>query len=230
MLARPKPVVFDPYGRRRSRGRLPRWLVLLLLGMALGIVGVILVQQRYLPPRLSVAESNRLREAYDSADAERVRLKAELDAQSKKLDTTLGGQKTVAEQLAASQATVESLRADLASLVAALPPDPRGGAVEVRAARFSARGRQLGYDLVLTRDRGNGKPWSGVLQFTVAGEGAGGEERTVVLKPIPVTIAGHEVARGEAPMPEGFRPRQTTVQVLDRAGGASLGMRVLPVK
>ena len=57
MFGRSRPVVFNPYGRRRSRWRLPRWLVLLLLGAALGVAGVLLAQERYLPPRLSAAQS-----------------------------------------------------------------------------------------------------------------------------------------------------------------------------
>ena len=51
MFGRSRPVVFNPYGRRRSRWRLPRWLVLLLLGAALGVAAVLGVQERYLPLR-----------------------------------------------------------------------------------------------------------------------------------------------------------------------------------
>src|SRR5438270_716687 len=39
MFGRSKPIVFDPYGRRRRGLRVPRWLVLLLLGGALGAGG-----------------------------------------------------------------------------------------------------------------------------------------------------------------------------------------------
>jgi hypothetical protein len=38
------------------------------------------------------------------------------------------------------------------------------------------------------------------------------------------------VVRGSLALPDGFRPRQTTVQVLDRPGGKLLGMRVILVK
>ena len=46
MLGSSKPVVFDPYGGRRKRRGVPRWLVLLLLGIAAGAGGVIYVQER----------------------------------------------------------------------------------------------------------------------------------------------------------------------------------------
>ena len=38
-----------------------------------------------------------------------------------------------------------------------------------------------------------------------------------------------QVLRGKVALPEGLKPRQVTVQVLDRAGGRPLGMRVLLV-
>jgi hypothetical protein len=83
---------------------------------------------------------------------------------------------------------------------------------------------------VLTRERAAGKPMSGVLQFVVAGEAARGGETALTLKPVAVSIGSHEIVRGSLPLPEGFKPRQTTIQVLDRVAGKSLGMRVLPVK
>ena len=59
-----KPVVFDPYGsRRRSGGPLPRWLVILLAGAALGAGALHYVQQNHLPPRLTPAESQALLES-----------------------------------------------------------------------------------------------------------------------------------------------------------------------
>lgn len=138
--------------------------------------------------------------------------------------------KALDAELAGGRAVVERLQGDLAAVVAALPADPRGGSVEVRAARFSAQGGALGYEVVLTRERASGKPMAGVMQLLVTGESARGGSSTVSLKPVALTIGGHEVLRGSLPLPEGFKPLQTTIQVLDRAAGKVLGMRVLPVK
>ena len=145
-------------------------------------------------------------------------------------------QQLVGENAALSDAVVRSrshaerLREDLAAVLDALPPDPRGGSVEVRAAQFNVRDGALDYRVVLTRDGAAGKVLAGVLQFTVAGESARGVPAALALQPIALALGRHEVLRGSVPLPEGFKPRQTTVQVLDRAAGKALGMRVLKVR
>ncbi len=231
MFGRSKPVSFNRYGSRRSRWRLPPWLVLLLLGIVVGAVGVVVVQERYLPPRLSAEASGKLQTAFSQAEAERLRLKGELDQATKRLATTLNEKKSQADELAASRASTDQLRDDVRAVIAALPPDPRGGSVEVRAANFSAKGGQLAYDVVLTRERAAAKPIAGVMQLVVTGESArGGAETAVNLKPVAFAIGSHQVVRGSLALPDGFKPRQTTVQVLDRPGGKLIGMRVILVK
>jgi hypothetical protein len=230
MLGSSKPVPFDPYRRRRSRWRPPRWLVLLLIGTAIGAGGVILVQERYLPPRLSASETVKLRADYEGADAARLRLQGELADTAKQLQAALAEKKKLTEGLATSVAASERTRQDLAAVVASLPPDPRGGAVEVRAAQFVAKGAQLAYDVVLTRQRVGAQPTTGVVQFTVVGVSARGVDTTLNPQLVTVSLGAHEVVRGNLALPEGFRPRETTIQVLDRSGGRALGMRVLPVK
>ena len=110
MFGSNKPVVLDRYGHRRSRLRIPRWLVLLLLGIATGAGGLIYLQENHLPKRLSASASVELQQAYTQADAERTQLKADLAATTKKLETALAEAKTNATELAASRQTVDRLR------------------------------------------------------------------------------------------------------------------------
>lgn len=230
MFGQSRSIPFNPYGSRRSRWRMPRWLVLLLVGIAIGAGGLFFAQQRYLPARLSAADSAELRGAYDTADSARARLTSQLAETTKRLDAALADKKKATDESSASRASAEALRADLSAVVASLPPDPRGGAVEIRAARFATKGTALSYDVLLTRDRGATKPLNGSLLLTVAGLSARGAPASVAAPPAPVSIAGHEMARGTVALPEGFKPSQVTVQVLDRAGGKALGMRVMLVK
>ena len=131
MLGSSKPVPFDPYRGRRSRRRVPRWLLLLLGGVALGGGGVIMVQERYLPPRLSATEGATLRSAFEQAEAERLRLHSELAAANQRLDAALLQTKRQEAELAAPRAAAQRLRDDLSAVIVMLPPDPRGGHVAV---------------------------------------------------------------------------------------------------
>jgi hypothetical protein len=230
MFAKSKRVDYESYERRRSRRRVPRWALVLLIGMAIGAVVAVVVQERYLPPRLSADASVKLRSAFEEADAERLRLKGELGEIKRGIETAHADKKGVADELAASRVTAERLRDDVTSVVGSLPPDPRGGVVEVRAGRFTAKGGMLAYDVVLTRERAGGKPLAGVMQLVVTGESARGAESTVTLEPVTLSVGSYEIVRGNLPLPEGFRPRQTTIQVLDRVAGKPLGMRVMLVQ
>lgn len=229
MFGRQKPVYIDSWGSRRKK-RVPRWLVLLLVGIGLGVGGVLFVQERYLPPRLSAAETTQLRADYAQAEGERQRLQQELARATQALGASSGESKSLAAELAQSRQTIDRLREGLAFVAEALPPDPRGGQVEVRAARFSASGSKLAYDVLLYRERAAGKPISAVLQLVVAGDSAKGTPATFTSKALPITVAKHDSFGGDLPLPEGFRPRQATVNVLDRPEGRLLGMRVLYVK
>lgn len=228
MLGTFKPVAFEDR-RRRRRPRVPRWLVLLGAGLAAGAGGVIYVQERHLPPRLPYEAAARLSERVEQLGAERQRLAGELAQAQQQLQAALAERQALAEQLDASRRSAESLRSDVATLVAALPPDPRGGAVAVRAGRFRAGDGRLAYDVLLTRDGAGSRPLAAKMQLVVSGQAARGAESSVTLPPVPVTIATHQNLSGEAPLPDGFTPQQASVRITD-AGGVLLGSRVLYVR
>jgi hypothetical protein len=230
LFASPRPVSFDPYGRRRKHGGVPRWAWLLLAGIAAGAGGVLFVEQRVLPPRLSAAESQHLRSAYESADAERARLQRELDTATQRLQSALAAQQQAGDALRESRQTVADLRADVGSLLAALPPDPRGGAVQVRAARLSRERGQLHYEVLLSRERAGAKPWNGVMQLVVSGHARKGGDTSVKLQPVAVSMSGFESLRGGLPLPEGFDAKQVAIHLLDRPDGKLQGMRVILVE
>lgn len=230
MFGRSKPVVFEPYGGRRSRKRVPRWLILLVIGIAIGVAGVIYVQERHLPPRLSFDASTKLRASFEQAEQARQRLQQELAETSKQLEEALADKQKLTEEVSANLKTIERLREDVSFAVAALPPDPRGGTIEIRAARLSKEGSALAYDVVLSRPNTRGKPLTGVMQLVVAGDSTRGGETTVSLPPVNVSVASYQTLSGTLPLPEGFAPKQATINVLDRPDGKQLGMRVIYVK
>lgn len=241
LFGRNKPVVFDPYGSsRRSGFPIPRWLIILMLGIVLGAGGLFYAEENYLPPRLTPAESQRLQAHAAQLEAERQRLQAELDkttaearaaaeTAARQIASTQAENKKLSTELAAARESVAPLQRDLALFAEILPPDPRGGAVAVRAANFANDAGNLDYHVLLTRDQKDGKPFEGVVELAVAGSRAGRTE-TITLDPLPVSLERYRHLQGKLPLPPGFEGRQVTVRVLDRVGGRQLGMRVLYVR
>lgn len=231
-----RPVTFNPHGGRRARRRVPSWLVLLTAGVVAGAGGLAFVQHRYLPPRLSADESARLQASFAEADAQRRELEQQLQLTRQQLQTVSQERSQLAAAAQADRQAIAGLRGELASLVETLPPDPRGGAVQVRQAKFSAESGRLQYDVMLSRSRGTAggsgtaAPLNAVMQLVVAGRPRQGTETRVRLEPLPVTLHAFESVKGSVPLPDGFDPRQASVQVLDAPGGKLLGMRVMTVK
>lgn len=228
MFRRSRPLTFSTSSRRRSRG--PLWLWLLLGGVVAGAVAVLVAQERWLPPRLTPEASARLAAARDAAESERQRLEGELERATRQRAEAEQARATMAAELAAAQERSTQVQQDLAAVVAALPPDPRGGAVAVRAARFAAVGGELRYDIVLTREAaGNGRPLPARLELQVGGDPAQRPGATQALPPVALSLGAHAVLRGSLPLPGGLRPQQATVRIVD-GGGRLLGMRLLNVR
>lgn len=227
MFGRSRPVVFDPYRHHRRRARLPAWLWTLIFGLVAGAVGTVVAQQRWLPERLSAADSARLRTSLRDLQADRDRLQGELQEAAAQRDAARAGQQTLQGAHDVIAARASGWDQDLAFLVDALPPDPRDGAVAVRAVRAVARGSVLHYALALSHE---GRPIDGVLTLAAEGQAADGRAQRVDLPPVELRIAARHVERGEAALPPGFEPAQLTMRVAERAGGRRLGMRVARVQ
>jgi hypothetical protein len=181
-------------------------------------------------PRLSSSESSALRTQLAQAQQDRDRARSDLGATTQKLDATVAERKALADELAADRERTKNSRADQDFLIASLPPDPRPGAVEVRAARLIKQRGGLGYEVLLTRSKANGNaPLPGVMQFVVTGL-TSGVERHITLEPVKVNVGSYLSLRGSLSLPDTFNPKRTTISVLDRVGGKQLGMRVMYVQ
>jgi hypothetical protein len=229
LLSPSKPVAYYSSGRRRHRFRPPRWLVLLLAGTGLGIGGVIFVQENYLPPRITVAAGEQLRKGLASSEDARLKQAADLAETSNRLAASLGESRKLADELADSRANAGRLQEDLKAIVSALPPDPRGGVVEIRAGRFVATGTSLNYTLVLSRGRSSEAALPVSVRYVVSGDTARGTATVFTPAAQATSVGSSSIQHGTISLPDGLKPRQVAIQVLDRSGGKSLGMRVLEV-
>lgn len=231
MFGSSKQVAFKPvpYQRRRAPRRVPPWLLLLLLGAAFGASSYWYAQESLLPPRLSSAESQMLRSDLAIANSELQKSRAErLQAVDKSTQAEAREKKAQAD-LATAQKTTERLQKNLAQFVSALPPDPRGGAVGIRAASFSTQARQLSYNLILTQPAKTPDVFRGSIQFVVTGARATAPPVTITLNPLPLELETVQQFAGSVNLPEGLVPREIAVRVLRASNGELVSMRVFKI-
>lgn len=215
MFGRSKPRPFKPYTLRggKPERRMPRWLLWLSTGTVLGVAAVIVVQQNYLPQRLSPQESAQLTTELRRAQASLQETRAMLETANNELAASKTRVASLVTELAAAQHALSPLQEDVKLLQEVLPPDPRGGNLQIRAGRFFNQQQELAYHLVLTRN--DGGVFKGNVQFTVEGRLPNGRTTSVDLNPIGVAIDNYQNLHGSVALPEGMHARQITVRVLD---------------
>jgi hypothetical protein len=232
MFRRSGPVSFKPvpYQRTSPKLRVPRSLVALVAGAAIGVAGVLYVQASLLPPTLSAAESTRLLAELGESNQQRQRLAAELEQARGQLQSARSDLAKAAGESAAAGEEVARLQQQIPQLLQALPPDPRGNPIGIRAAAFENGAAGLSYRVLVTDDRAAPKPFDGALQLLVAGRRASGGEETVTLDPVPLSFDTYRHLTGTATLPAGFTPQRATVRVLDAPGGGQLSLRIYNIR
>jgi hypothetical protein len=216
-----KPVPFQSAPRT---GGMPRWAQLMLFGIGLGALGLYMVEQ-YFFKRLGHLESKALVQRVDVADKDREGLRRELAELKTKLTQTEAASKKAQSDLQAAQLTTDKLQKNLSQFVGALPPDPRGGLVGIRAASFSAQGGQLSYNVILTRTAKANDLLRGTVSLVISGQKPTGRTETVTLPSIPMEIDNYQQLAGALALPDGMIPKEITVKVL-RGAGELVSLRV----
>lgn len=208
-----------PYGyTRRSRG-IPRWLLLLITGAILGAGGVLFLQRSYGPQRLTVEQSEQLRTDLNTVNLENQRLSAEsskIQAQIQQAQQDLQAQTARAEQLRKQAA---DMQAGVASLIQAIPPDPRGTSPGIRSADMIARDGGLDYRILLIQDLPDGQSEAptlhGRIKLIAQGSYPNGNTAYADLVEQPLDMGRYIVVEGRADLPhKAFRPRQVTIQIM----------------
>lgn len=229
LFRRSRPTLFKPvpYGGQRRSRRVPRWLLILLLGVAIGAGGLWYVQENYLPPRLSHGESIELKAQLDQTASQRDQFEQQFKRTSDELAAVRSESEKAQQSLGIARQANERLQKDLSQFVQALPPDPRGGPIGVRTATFAVASGQVTFHVVFTRQRRGEDVFRGVMQLVVTGTRAGSSrEESVSLPPVQMALESYQHLSGTLAMPEGMVPREIMIRVLRAPGGEMLGMRV----
>jgi hypothetical protein len=221
-----RPSVYEP-GRRTRR--IPRWLVLLCAGIALGAGGVLFFQHNYGPRRLTAEESRKLLDGIDAGTQERQRLQAQLAEARDQRAQSQAAQEKSAGDLAQANERVATLTQTLNILQDAVPADPRGGNIGVRWSEFIARGAQVNYRALIMREQAGKLPaFQGRLTIELSGT-RNGRADAIVSQPVPFTLERFAPLQGSIALPEGFTPRQATLRVTDAQDRAQ-AMRIYFVR
>jgi len=208
-----KPSVYNPGKRTR---RMPRWLVLLCFGVVLGAGGVLFLQANYGPQRLTVEASETLQSDLNRANVDRQQLQTALSEAERERDAALAGREQAEKTTAQARESVQTMQRDMSLFQDAIPPDPRGGPIGVRAADWTREPGKLGYKVLVMQDE-NRNAFKGSVQLVVEGRYNNGRTNTITMEPVPVTMERYVQVSGEAETPAGFTPRQVTIRVLDDA-------------
>lgn len=233
-----KRAVFKPSPyetSRRSRG-LPRWLVLLLIGVLLGVGGVLFIQTSYGPKQLSILESQKLISDMNSVTLERQRLQSQVDELTQKLESERNEstqiRKTLEEELSKLQAVLTPLKDQLNLFAQTLPFDPKYGTVGISTAQFiqGKNGGKLSYLVWVMQEKADRPVFTGKLVLAFEGRHADGRNETITINPIPLSIGHYQHVTGQADLPEGFIARRVSVKVMDAEGKKQMTWRVMQVQ
>ncbi|SAI65879.1 inner membrane protein [Bordetella ansorpii] len=208
-----KPSVYQP--GKRSR-RLPRWLVLLLVGIGLGAGGVLFLQTNYGPQRLTAEQSEQLHAELSASNLERQRLQAQLDETRAQRDANQTAQQQQTADLAQARERVQALTQEIAMFLDAIPPDPRGGDIGVRWGEFrQQQPGQLAYQALIMREKEGGQTFQGNITLEVSGNYKNGRRDAVTSEPIAIKLDRYTHAQGSMTLPDGFTARMVTIRVVD---------------
>jgi len=207
-----KPSVYQPGQRTR---RMPRWLVLLMVGIALGAGGVLFLQTNYGPQRLTVEQSEQLHSELSASNMERQRLQTQLEEATQQRGANKSGHEKLTSDLAESRAKIETLNKELVLFQDAMPPDPRGGNIGIRSASFKRAPGLLDYQVLVMREDRTGAPFKGTLTFAIEGSYPNGRAATVTPEGPALTVDRYDYALGQLKLPDGFTARVVVLRVLD---------------
>jgi len=194
---------------------MPRWLVLLMVGIALGAGGVLFLQTNYGPQRLTVEQSEQLHSELSASNMERQRLQPQLEEATQQRDANKAGHEKLTTDLAESRAKIETLNKELVLFQDAMPPDPRGGNLGIRSASFKRAPGLLDYQVLVMREDRTGAPFKGTLTFAIEGSYPNGRAATVTPEGPALTVDRYDYALGQLKLPDGFTARVVVLRVLD---------------
>lgn len=221
------------YGYKRRRRGIPRWLLLLITGVIIGAGGVIFLQRSYGPQLLTAEQSEQLRMELNSATIENQRLQSDHKKQLEEITQSNGEITELNKQIEQLQADNKNIKSGVGSLIAAIPPDPRGSNPGIRSADMVLKDDGLNYKVLLIQDQpeddGAIENLAGTVKLVAIGTYNNGNTGYVDIATEDINMSLYTVVSGVADLPKGFHIRQVTIQVTNEDSNKVISTRTIRV-
>jgi hypothetical protein len=226
----------SPYHTHRNSRGLPRWLILLVLGMLLGSGGVILLQASYGPKRLTALESEKL-----TSDFTTLVVKDQTQQNTiSTLTTQLKSSQDASEQLIQAaqneiltlKQKIEPIEQTLKVFKNALAAGMRFEPVGIAGDQFTQSKQQasIGYELLLLQSPEADSEFKGSADITFEGRYPNGRAGAIKTPMLPLQIASHQLVAGNFEFPPGFIASKGTIRVYKPDSNRALSWRTFNVK
>lgn len=223
-----KPTAYGSSSRKRRR--IPRWLVLLLTGIALGSGGLLFLQKNYGPVRLTAEQSEQLHYDLNSANIDKQRLQSQLNQQTRELDELRTRFEQQTKELTSVRDELTQLYKDVEPLADAVAPDPRGTSPGIRAARFRNADGQLAYQILVMQDADKAdQRFEGKVEFVVTGRYPNGRTGVVDLPPLDIAVGRYVHMDGSIDLPNGLSAREVVIKITRNGESRMSATRTLRV-
>ena len=233
IFGRSQKKVFRPslYESRRRTRRLPRWFVLLLVGIVLGAGGVLILQASYGPKRLTVSESQKLTDELATTTHERRQLQADLEEVERARETENAQATQTTQELQARvdelEIRLKPLQDEIKLLTRAISAGMKFDPIGIAAASFEPVNNKdiVKYQILLLQENEKKPSYDGRIEVTFEGVYPNGRAGAVKALVVPFTLDHYEQLNGDVEMPKGFKPSRATLRVYQAQGDKALTYR-----
>lgn len=225
----------SPYDTRRRGRRLPRWFVLLVVGILIGSGGTLILQASYGPKRLTVLESQKLTDDLATLSLERQQLQSDLTELQRQLDTEKSGAtKTIDElqgQVQQLNERLQPLRDEVAMFTKALTAGVTFDPIGITGASFeqAAGSSTLSYQVVLVQEDDQQPAYDGRIEVTFEGRYPNGRAGAVKALVLPFTLKHYQHLTGSIEMPDALQAVRATLRIYRGDGNKALSYRTYQV-
>lgn len=226
----------SPYDTRRRGKKLPRWFILLVVGILIGSGGTLILQASYGPKRLTALESQRLTDDLAAVSLERQQLQADLTELQRQLETGKSdAQKTISElraEISTLTERMQPLRDEVTLFTKALTAGVKFDPIGITGASFNqAPGSdKLQYQVVLVQKDDQQPAYEGRIEVTFEGRYPNGRAGSVKALVLPFTLKHYQHLSGSIEIPNALQAARATLRVYQADGNKALSYRTYTVE